>query len=190
MESASVLLKMRFLKKIKPVVPLSAEFLRQLAEEITEITLPAESILFEQGDAGDACYLIESGHIQISAVDKSGKPKIVADLRSPSLFGETALLLDTPRNATAYIAEEVKLLIVSKSLFAKMMEKEKDAARAINLLHQARSRPIQANDVDIFQHTTADGEVIMTLRHIAKNHYFQLSSHGFLSGHCWMARVT
>ena len=179
LESASILLKMQFIKQIRPFVTLSAEFLRQFAEEITEITVPANTVLFNQGDTGDACYLIESGHIRISVDDKSGKSKVLANLHSPSLFGETALLLDAPRNATAIAAEEVKLLVISKSLFAKMMEKEKGAARAITLLHQARSRPIQTSDVDIFQHITADGETIVILRNTAKNDYFQLSSYGF-----------
>lgn len=179
LESASILLKMRFIKQIRPFLTLSFKFLYQLAEEITEIVVPADTVLFKQGEMGEACYLIESGRIRISVLDQNGASKTLAELQSPSLFGETALLLDTPRNAMAFVVEDAKLLVISKLLFIKMMEKETDAAKAITVLHQARSRPFQAKAVDVFHQKTADGEEIVTLRQTAKNNYFQLSYHGW-----------
>jgi len=179
LESASVLLRVRFIKQAAPFATIPFDHLHQFAEEITEITLPADTILYKQGDIGDTCYLIESGRISISALDPSGNSKILAELQSPGLFSETALLLNTPRNATALAVEETKLLVISKPLFLKMMEKEADTARAITLLHQARSRPYRAKAVDIFHQTTSDGEKIVVLRQSTKNNYFQLTSHGW-----------
>ncbi|MCI0535758.1 MAG: ATP-binding protein [Verrucomicrobiales bacterium] len=61
--------------------------------------------IFAEGDRGDGIYLIQSGHVQISAVVSHGQPRILSRLGPGEFFGEMAVLDSGPRSAAA-IAEE------------------------------------------------------------------------------------
>lgn len=67
----------------------------QLARGLEPVAVEAGAVVFEQGDAGDRYYLIESGE-----ADVVGDGRIVATLGSGEGFGEIALLRRTPRTAT------------------------------------------------------------------------------------------
>ncbi len=178
-DNASTFLRMRFIKQAAPFKNLLPESLILFAEKISDVTTPIGTVLFKQGDMGDSCYLIVSGKIDISIQDSDGKSKTVAQLGTSQLIGETALLLDIPRNGTATAIEDTKLLQISKPLFLEIMEKESDAAKAIIVLHQKRIRPIQAENIEISRQKTDDGTENVVLKNMETHDYYQLSSHAF-----------
>jgi CRP-like cAMP-binding protein len=53
-------------------------------------SLPRGALLFRQGDAGDAMYLVESGSVRIFVTDEDGEELTLADLARGDFFGETA----------------------------------------------------------------------------------------------------
>lgn len=60
-----------------------------------------DTLLFQEGDAGDAVYLLAAGLVKLSKVDLGGHEKTLALLRPPEFFGEMALLGQARRSATA-----------------------------------------------------------------------------------------
>ncbi|MDQ0456116.1 cyclic nucleotide-binding domain-containing protein [Rhizobium paknamense] len=76
--------------------------------------------LFEQGDGGDAAYVIIGGKVDLMAHSPAGDIKI-GDAGANSIIGEMALLCDGPRTATARAATDVEALRISKDCLSKVM---------------------------------------------------------------------
>jgi len=73
-------------------------------------------VLIEQGDAGDAAYIIIGGKADV-VVDTPGGPLVVATLDENEIVGEIAILCDVPRTATVKAKTEVTTLRITKDLF-------------------------------------------------------------------------
>src|SRR5579872_3479061 len=59
------MLRMQFIKQSLPFSRLSHERLMWLANQVENVHIPAGTILFEEGQTGDRCYLIRRGQIEI-----------------------------------------------------------------------------------------------------------------------------
>jgi CRP/FNR family transcriptional regulator, cyclic AMP receptor protein len=70
-------------------------------------------IIFREGDAGDALYVIQSGKITITKKATSGE-LVIATLQSGEIFGEMALFDGLPRSATARASGNARILTVDK----------------------------------------------------------------------------
>lgn len=92
--------------------PLPEAALEHLANALVPSIAAAGETVFEQGDRGDAFYVIESGTAAV-VVDGSD----VAILGSGGYFGEIALLRDVPRTATIVVRTEAQLLRLDRDPF-------------------------------------------------------------------------
>ena len=77
----------------------------------------AGELVFEEGDPGDAFYVIYSGRVRILKRGEEKKEINLALLTRGDQFGETALITDHPRNAAARAVEETTLVIIDKESF-------------------------------------------------------------------------
>ncbi len=83
-----------------------------LARVATEVVLSGDDVLFEQGDDGDALYVVVAGGIELSVVSREGR-KLSLDVVGPgAMFGEIALFDPTARTASATAVGETRLLRV------------------------------------------------------------------------------
>jgi CRP-like cAMP-binding protein len=114
-------LKRHFIKKIPLFHTMCSneEFLAnmQLALESTSVA-PGEFIL-RQGDVSDGrMFAIAHGHAEIRKVKQAGEPaQRVAALSTGAMFGEIALLLDTPRVASVLAVGHCHLYTLSRDAF-------------------------------------------------------------------------
>lgn len=74
-------------------------------------------ILFNQGDPGEAFYLIEAGKIRIFTVDSEGKQMTLNSLSVGETLGELALIDARPRSASASAAGDCTLLSLKREDF-------------------------------------------------------------------------
>ena len=81
----------------------------------------AGEVLFRQGDAGDAAYLVLGGEAEIIAETPNG-PLTVAVLTRNDIIGEIAILCDVPRTATVKAGADLIALKVTKDLFFRMVQ--------------------------------------------------------------------
>ncbi|MGF1474187.1 MAG: cyclic nucleotide-binding domain-containing protein [Geminicoccaceae bacterium] len=72
--------------------------------------------LFQQGDVGDAAYIILEGDADI-LVDTPNGPVNVAQVHKNDIVGEIAILCDVPRTATVKAKNDLATLRVSKDGF-------------------------------------------------------------------------
>ena len=98
-----------FLRKIPLFSSLSDEDLSSLCQIVREFHLPAGEVLFEEGSVGDMAYIIERGEVEI--IKLSQKREILLAKRGPGeVFGEIALLFDSPRTATVRARTDTELI--------------------------------------------------------------------------------
>ena len=84
--------------------------------------LPGE-IIFDQGEEGQALYLVMDGTIQISR--SNGRNfDVVAELSQGSYFGDLALLDNAPRNAQAKAKDQCEMAVFFRADFMGLMETE------------------------------------------------------------------
>ncbi len=80
----------------------------------TEISLDQGQVLFEQGDEGDALYVISEGTLEVSFLAMSGRKLSLTLMKPGEVFGEIALFDSGPRTATIAAAEPSSVLRVRR----------------------------------------------------------------------------
>jgi CRP-like cAMP-binding protein len=80
------------------------------AKEVT--TVPAGTVIFNQGDPGEVMYGIVEGEIELSLPDR-----VIATLVTNDMFGEMALVDHSPRMATATAKSDSTLALIDQRTF-------------------------------------------------------------------------
>ena len=100
---------------------------------IVEIEMYKEGdIIFEEGDTGNAWYVLYHGAVDVLKHGASGEKKITS-LGPQSCFGEISILDGSPRSATIRAAEDSVVFRVSRDAFAELIDS--DHLVAYKLLH-------------------------------------------------------
>src|SRR3990167_8502726 len=173
------MLSRQLIKQSLPFTHISPERLIELSSHVETVHIASGEIIFNEGDAGDCCYLIHSGKIEISTKKTDGSKHILAILQSPALFGEATLLTHTVRNATASALTDCELLKLPHEYLSELLESEHDVAKALMTLMVDRSRPLQNPQVKVHQHVLTDGKMVVILKNPDNGSYFKLSEEGF-----------
>jgi CRP-like cAMP-binding protein len=129
------------LRKIPTFRVLGPDALRILAISAETVHIRSGETLYESGDPGDCAYVIAAGAIKFRS---SGSHKVeeLPIARAGSLIGETALIIETVRPATAAALEPSTLMKITRTIFLRMLEGDADAAFALRALIARRTRSI------------------------------------------------
>ena len=90
---------------------------QQAADDISGVSLKAGQVLVREGEPGDSMFVVLSGSIQISVTLAGGKEHPLSRLEPGAIFGETGLLLEQPRRATATAITEAELCCIRHADF-------------------------------------------------------------------------
>jgi len=71
--------------------------------------IPAGKTVFIENMPGESLYLVESGEIDISKMLSEGDEQLLVSLGTGEVFGELAILDETPRSATARVSRDAVL---------------------------------------------------------------------------------
>ena len=114
-----------FLERIPILRRLGAPALRILAIGAEGYDVQTGQVLFTAGEKADGAYIIQRGSFSLAA--KAGDPSEV--VAGPgTLLGESALLTETSRPATARAREDSRVLRLSRSMFLRVLDGYPDAA--------------------------------------------------------------
>jgi len=116
-------ISIEILKKIALFEGLEESDLAKIAQVTKERTCPKGTVLFKEGDVGDAFFLIVDGAVEIMKHDGS-EEKVVSNIDhndKNSFFGEMALIEGAPRSATLRTSKDSKFLVIEKSNFDMML---------------------------------------------------------------------
>lgn len=85
-------------------------------------------VLFEYGDPGDKLYLILEGQIRVGRTIPGLGEEALAVLGPGEVFGEMALLDESPRSADATVHSKCRLLAIAKDDFDDLLFRDKALA--------------------------------------------------------------
>jgi CRP-like cAMP-binding protein len=102
---------------------LTHEELEDLGSHLFEKKCVLGTTLFVEGMSGEILYLVRQGRVEILKTMPDGSEQVLASLRPGQFLGEMTLIEDQPRSATARVAEESVLLVMTKKSFQAMLEK-------------------------------------------------------------------
>ncbi len=89
--------------------------------------IPAGTLLFREGEPGKEMYVIQSGRIAITKKVRDVE-KVLAVLGPGEFFGEMAIISNKPRNASASVEEEARLLVIDPRTFEAMIRGNSEIA--------------------------------------------------------------
>jgi CRP-like cAMP-binding protein len=116
------------LSKVELFAGLKPEALDLIAKVSGEETHALGSKIFQHGEAGDKLYLILEGRVRISREVPGMGEEALAVLGPGQVFGEMALLDESPRSADAVVHERCRVLTIAKDGFDDLLFLHKDLA--------------------------------------------------------------
>ena len=91
--------------------------LNKIARLLKEHKVSENEVIFNQGDAGDALYIVLQGRVRIATTDHFGRERVLAFYGPGEFFGDMAVLTGAPRSASASASTDVRLLQLRKDDF-------------------------------------------------------------------------
>src|SRR5512143_128862 len=136
------------LRNVHLFAGLKPEALALIAKVATEETHAAGTKIFQHGDAGDKLYLILEGRVRISREVPGMGEEALAVLGPGDVFGEMALLDESPRSADARVHERCRLLAIPKDRFDDLLFLHKDLAYEVlwNVVRMLTQRLRETNE--------------------------------------------
>lgn len=136
-----------------------------------------QTVIFQEGDRGEALYILAEGHIKLSKVDLGGYEKTLAILQPPEFFGEMALLGAQTRSATAVALGAVRAYLLFHDDFTKLVQSY--PAISLNLMTTLAQRLRGMDDESqILSYKDAQGRVAFVLLRLYRNGIIELSAAG------------
>lgn len=116
----------RFLKQASLFSILDDELIWQLAESAVMQRFSLGETIIEEGTAGSFAWLVFSGRVRALKRSESGHQINLGTQTAGGLFGEQALLTDSPRSATVRATEDVVLFRIGRKEFLDLLDQSKD----------------------------------------------------------------
>ncbi len=112
--------EVELLRQIPLFCKIEPSKLKLLAFTSERLTYEPGQILFNQGDMGDAAYIVIDGEADV-VVETAGGPINVATVGRNDFVGEIAILCDVPRTATVRAKTRLETLRISKDSFFRLV---------------------------------------------------------------------
>ncbi|MDH5320706.1 MAG: Crp/Fnr family transcriptional regulator [Nitrospira sp.] len=123
-------------------------FLSKVEKGRMMLRSPKKQILFSQGDTTDAVFYIQAGKVKVTVVSKHGKEAVVAILERGAFVGESCLVGQTIRTATATTLEDSRILRIEKAVMLRLLQEEPKFAEAFMSYLLVHSIRVQEDLVD------------------------------------------
>jgi CRP-like cAMP-binding protein/sugar phosphate isomerase/epimerase len=104
----------------------SGDDIRELFTEMRRFAVDEE--IFAEGDIGDGIYYIFEGKVRVLSLTSDLKEIVLGDLGAGHIFGEMALIDDTPRSASVIPLGPCEMGFMSRSQFEYLIQSKSDLA--------------------------------------------------------------
>ena len=130
--------RIQHLQRVPLLSGFSENELRRVAELSTIAEVPAGTVVTQMGEPGHSFVVIIDGTVAVRTAVGAG-----SDLRPGDFFGEMSLLDGEPRSATIVATTDLRLLIVDRSHFWRLLDETPDLIRRILTILSRRVRRLE-----------------------------------------------
>ena len=122
-----------------PLTPLKDETLRRIAASGVIRTFPRNTVLINEGDVGDALYVLLSGRVKVYSSNEAGR-EFVIDFHGPGEYVGEMSLDGAPRSASVMTVEPTTCAVVNRAQFRDFVLAHPDFAMHLieRLIHRVR----------------------------------------------------
>lgn len=110
------------LRENRLLARIPAATLLEIAPNIPKITLPADTLIFDEDEIGDLAYFIIQGTVRISKRGRGGKQETLSLMEKGNYFGEMALIDAKSRSARASTVDAVVLGVLDYSTWNLLLQ--------------------------------------------------------------------
>lgn len=133
-----------------------------LAGKVETVSWDAGTVVFEEGDVGDACYVIHTGRVKLTRRLVDGQPIALAQVEHGGVVGELALFANERRAATLQAIEPTTAIAIARDDLMTILHGNAEAAISM-AVHVARLLQ-RATDRQFTSATsTVNGRLLSTL---------------------------
>jgi CRP-like cAMP-binding protein len=105
------------------------------------VTIAARQEVFHKGDAGSQLYVVIDGRLKAFTTSPEGNDVVFNVMGPGEVFGEVALLSESPRSATVRAIERCELLVLDRRDFLAFLKRSPDiAVRMLTVLAERLMR--------------------------------------------------
>ena len=133
----------------------------------------ADTLLFQEGEAGDALYLLADGLVKLSKVDLGGHEKTLALLRPPEFFGEMALLGHASRSAAAVTLAPTTCYLLFRDDFQRLLSAYPTVSLNLTSTLAERLRGMD-DEAQVLSYQDAQGRVAYVLLRLYRDGVVEL----------------
>jgi CRP/FNR family cyclic AMP-dependent transcriptional regulator len=136
------------LRRVELFSSLKDRALERVASIAHEESYTSGTNIFQHGDVGDKVYLILEGKVRIARQVPGIGEEALAVLGPGQVFGEMALLDESPRSADALSHDGCRLLAIAKEDLDDLLFQDKDLAYEVlwSTVHMLAGRLRSTND--------------------------------------------
>jgi CRP/FNR family cyclic AMP-dependent transcriptional regulator len=160
--------KIQFLRQVNLFKSLNDKALLDLSAITIEQTIPAKTMVFKEGDKGDALYIIKAGKVNILKRNNAGIDSVLVALGKGNVIGDMAIIDEQPRSASVATIQETTFLIITKDDFRTLLGEVPDISFSILKMTTERLRNTNMHLKQLEASTNQMEEVIRVITKIAR----------------------
>jgi CRP/FNR family transcriptional regulator, cyclic AMP receptor protein len=130
--------RIRHLQRVPLLSGFNEDELRRVAALSRIVEAPAGTVVTQLGEPGDSFFIIIDGAVGVRTPVGAGR-----ELHAGDFFGEMSLLDGEPRSATIVATTDLRLLIVDRSHFWRLLDETPDLVRRILTILSRRVRRLE-----------------------------------------------
>jgi len=130
--------RIRHLQRVPLFSGFNEDELRRVAELSRIVDLPAGSAVTQIGEPGESFFVIIDGTVAVRTPVGAG-----GELHPGDFFGEMSLLDGEPRSATTVATTDLRVLIVDRSHFWRLLDETPDLIRRMLTILSRRVRRLE-----------------------------------------------
>lgn len=161
--------KLWYFERFGLTTALSLEQRRQFAGLARMLELKKGSPIYLPGDPSDQVFLLKSGVIKIAHVRQGAAEQILALLHPGDIFGELAVVDDSPRDHLAVAYEDAVICAMNKDTVLRMIRSAPELGFQITKLIGRRVQRFQSQ-VEALLCKSAPARVAHALADLARQH--------------------
>jgi CRP/FNR family transcriptional regulator, cyclic AMP receptor protein len=132
------------LKNVAIFAHLDDAALGSIARLVETREFPEGSVIVSQDEPGDSLFVLARGRVKVVLFGESGREIILSMFKTPGdFFGEMSLLDGEPRSATVTAMTDLRLLVIDRPQFWKLLNETPDLVRRILTILSRRVRRLE-----------------------------------------------